>query len=108
MGRDFTFQHPIRDLRVTWRIDDRRMSLTAALALIQMDYMEMPGLRVTVQQGRRLWTLPLEVCQAALDTLAAAGFLARTEDGTYLHRGAAPVRIEMIDSLTWSTGQSQV
>ena len=79
------------------------MDLTAALAMIQMEYVEMPGLRVTAQQGRRLWTLPLEVCQAALDTLAAAGFLAKTRDGQYVHRGATPVRVEMIDALTWST-----
>jgi hypothetical protein len=79
------------------------MDLAAALAVIQMDYVEMPGLRLTAQQGRRLWTLPIDVCQAALDTLAAAGFLVKTENGHYLHRGAAPVRIEMLDELTWST-----
>ena len=78
------------------------MELSAALTLIQMDYVEMPGLRLTPEQGRRLWTLPLDICQAALDTLVASGFLARTRDGQYLHRGAAPVRIEMIDSLTWT------
>ena len=79
------------------------MDLAAALAMIQMEYVEMPGLRVTAQQGRRLWALPLEVCQAALDSLAAAGFLAKAADDTYLHRGAAPVCIELIDALTWST-----
>jgi hypothetical protein len=82
------------------------MDLAAALTAIQMDYVEMPGLRLTVQQGRRLWTLPPEVCQAALDTLAATGFLAKTDDGQYLHRGAAPVRIETIDPLTWTTARS--
>ena len=80
------------------------MDLAAALTVIQMDYLEMPGLSLTPQQGRRLWTLPLELCQAALDTLAAAGFLAKTPDGHYVHRGAAAVRVEMIDALTWSTG----
>lgn len=82
------------------------MDLPAALSLIQMDYLEMPGLRVTAQQGRRLWTLPLEVCQAALDTLTAAGFLAKTADGLYLHRGAAAVRIERVEPLTWSIRNS--
>ena len=83
------------------------MDLAAALTVIQMDYVEMPGLRLTAQQGRRLWTLPLEVCQAALDTLAASGFLARTGDGHYLHRGTAPVRLERMDALTWSTCHHQ-
>jgi hypothetical protein len=82
------------------------MDLAAALTMIQMDYLEMPGLRLTSQQGRRLWTLPLDLCQASLDTLVATGFLARTEDGHYLHRGAAPVRIETIDPLTWTTKHS--
>jgi hypothetical protein len=82
------------------------MELSTAITMIQMDYLEMPGLRLTSEQGRRLWTLPLELCQAALDTLVATGFLARTDNGQYLHRGAAPVRIEMIDPLTWTTGHS--
>ena len=82
------------------------MELSAALTMIQMDYLEMPGLRLTPEQGRRLWTLPLELCRAALDTLVASGFLAKTDHGQYLHRGAAPLRIEMIDSLTWTTGHS--
>jgi hypothetical protein len=80
------------------------MDLAAALTVIQMDYVEMPGLRLTAPQGRRLWSLPLDVCQAALDMLVATGFLARTDDGLYLHRGAPPVRIEMLDALTWSAG----
>ena len=82
------------------------MELAAALTMIQMDYLEMPGLRLTPQQGRRLWTLPLDLCQAALDTLVATGFLARTDDRQHLHRGAAPVRIETIDPLTWTTRHS--
>jgi hypothetical protein len=82
------------------------MELAAALTMIQMDYMEMPGLRLTPQQGRRLWTLPLDPCHAALDTLVATGFLAKTDDGQYLHRGGAPVRIESIDPLTWTTDRS--
>jgi hypothetical protein len=82
------------------------MELVAALTMIQMDYMEMPGLRLTPQQGRRLWTLQLDLCQAALDTLVATGFLAKTDDGQYLHRGAAPVQIETIDPLTWTTKHS--
>jgi hypothetical protein len=82
------------------------MELSAALTMIQMDYLEMPGLRLTAEQGRRLWALPLELGRAALDTLVASGFLARTDDGQYLHRGTPPVRVEVIDSLTWAAGHS--
>ena len=82
------------------------MELGRALTIIQMDYVEMPGLTLTLQQGRRLWTLPLDVCQAALETLAATGFLVRTRDGHYLRGGGPPARIEAIDPLTWVAGHS--
>ena len=85
---------------------DSGMELGRALTIIQMDYVEMPGLMLTLQQGRRLWTLPVDVCQAALETLAATGFLVRTKDGRYLRGGSPPVQIEAIDPLTWVAGHS--
>jgi hypothetical protein len=80
------------------------MDLTKALTLIQMDYVEMPELLLTVQQGRRLWTLPIDVCQAALDTLVATGFLLKTQNGLYRRRGTPPVVIEALDPQTWVAG----
>lgn len=66
----------------------------------------MPELALTLQQGRRLWTLPVDVCHAALETLAAAGFLVRTRDGRYRRRGTPPVQIEALDPLTWVVGRT--
>jgi hypothetical protein len=66
-----------------------------------MDYVEMPELRLTPAQGRRLWTLPGTVCQAALDTLVASGFLARTREGSYYRRGTPPVHVDALDPRTW-------
>jgi hypothetical protein len=80
------------------------MDLGKALAVIQMDYVEMPGLMLTLQQGRRLWTLPADICQAALETLAATGLLVRTKDGRYLRGGGPPVHVQVVDPLTWTTG----
>ena len=56
-------------------------------ALIQRvcgEFLEMPGLRLTRQQARRLWGLDEPTCRQVLDFLVDAKFLARPEhDGAY-------------------------
>ena len=47
-------------------------------------YREMPGLRLTLVQARRLWALDILTCSAALATLQAAGFLDTTRDGAFI------------------------
>jgi hypothetical protein len=54
------------------------------LARIQGEFREMPGLRLTLQQARRLLNLDLLTCSAALAVLEAAGFLATTRDGAFV------------------------
>jgi hypothetical protein len=54
-----------------------------AVRRIYADYQEMPGLRVTLAQARRLWSLDEAACREALDVLVAKGVLARSESGTY-------------------------
>ena len=71
-----------------------------AVMIIQMEYVEMAELRLTLRQAARLWALPLETCKAALDVLVAAGFLAETRDGSYSRRGTPPVRVAVLDALT--------
>jgi hypothetical protein len=46
----------------------------------------MPGLRLTMQQARRLWRLDETVCDAVLATLVDAHFLARTPDGAFVRQ----------------------
>jgi hypothetical protein len=72
-----------------------------ALLRIQSDYLEMPELKLTTSQARRLWTLSADVCDAALAALVASGFLTQTRDGSFLHGGRGPVQIEALDRLTW-------
>ncbi len=55
-----------------------------ALIRIQMEYVEMPGLKLTPHQIGRLCGLPLEVCEGALLLLMRTGFLSRSEDGSFL------------------------
>jgi hypothetical protein len=57
------------------------------LVRIQMDYLEMPGLKLTLRQAPRLWNLPLDLCESALSILVERGFLVQTEDGSFLRRG---------------------
>lgn len=51
---------------------------------IRGEYNEMPGLRLTPAQARRLWDLDATTCQAALDDLIQSGFLQCTRDGTFV------------------------
>ena len=51
---------------------------------IKGEFLEMPGLRLTEPQARRLWGLDAACCSAVLDTLIDAGFLFRTRDGSFM------------------------
>jgi hypothetical protein len=63
------------------------------LARIRGEYREMPGLRLTSAQARRLWQLDAGVCQAILTSLIQEGFLTRTADGAFVaNASAAPSR----------------
>jgi hypothetical protein len=50
---------------------------------IRGEYLEMPGLRLTLAQATRLWGLSPSITGGLLDTLAGDGFLARTAGGVY-------------------------
>src|SRR5262245_44216935 len=56
------------------------------LERIRMEYIEMPDLRLTERQARRLWNLDAAVCETLLAALVGEGFLARTADGMFLRR----------------------
>jgi hypothetical protein len=73
-----------------------------ALNAIQAEFVEMPGLRLTIRQVGRLCEIPVDVCQTAVGALVAAGFLMETREGAYLWRGTPPVRVTPIDPLTWA------
>jgi hypothetical protein len=46
--------------------------------------MEMPGLRLTTAQARRLWGLDHADCDKLLTALVDAKFLFRTRDGAFM------------------------
>ena len=59
---------------------------------IQGEFLEMPGLRLTGAQARRLWGLDPSTCSGVLAALVDADFLTRTRDGAYVRRGAGDLR----------------
>ena len=52
--------------------------------LIRMEYVEFPGLKLTLWQTQRLWNLPEDVCRQALTVLTQSRFLTRAADGAYV------------------------
>jgi hypothetical protein len=63
---------------------------------VQGEFMEMPGLRLTEAQARRLWGLDADSCGALLGALVDAKFLFRTPDGAFMRvEYAAPVKAAM-------------
>lgn len=64
------------------------------LRRVQGEFLEMPGLRLTEPQARRLWGLDAASCAALLSTLVDANFLFRTRDGAFMRVDhAAPVNV---------------
>jgi len=47
------------------------------------EYLEMPGLRLTLPQAQRLWGLDADTCAQLLQSLTDQQFLCRRSDGTY-------------------------
>ena len=66
---------------------------------VQCEFLEMPGLRLTERQARRLWGLGAHDCASVLRALIDAGFLFRTRDGSFMRIDrAAPVKMELAPS----------
>lgn len=54
------------------------------LRRVKGEYLEMPGLRLTLAQACRLWGLDAASCTSLLATLVDANFLFRTRDGAFM------------------------
>ena len=50
---------------------------------IRAEYLEMPGMRLTLRQVQRLCGIEQTLCQAVLDALVDAKFLCVRSDGSY-------------------------
>lgn len=56
---------------------------TQILTRIRAEYVEMPGLRLTLEQAARLFGVEWALCRLALDGLVEATFLCVTSNGSY-------------------------
>ena len=60
---------------------------------VRGEFLEMPGLRLTEPQARRLWALEPSLCNAVLSELVDNGFLLRTRDGAFVRVDvASPIK----------------
>ena len=60
--------------------------MRSCLHRVQSEYLEMPGLSLTLDQACRLWGLDDQTCSRVLKELVVRGFLALSERGTYARR----------------------
>jgi hypothetical protein len=56
----------------------------AMLLHVKGEFLEMPGLRLTEAQARRLWGLDADSCGALLRELVQANFLFRAHNGAFM------------------------
>jgi len=59
------------------------MMHTMMLKRIQGEFLEMPGLRLTIEQAQRLCGVERALCKAVLDALVDAKFLCVKPNGMY-------------------------
>ena len=77
--------------------------LTVAECLVnraKQEYLEMPGLALTLGQASRLWNLDPETCEGLLDVLMRERFLAETAEGAYVRVTADMIRVGRLDRRT--------
>ncbi len=54
-----------------------------AVARAKAEYLEMPGLKLTVEQATRLWAFDLALCHSVLRTLVDSRFLVQTKNASF-------------------------
>ena len=53
---------------------------------IRAEFLEMPGMCLTIEQAQRLWSLESRTCEALLKSLIDSRFLRRTDRGLFVLR----------------------
>lgn len=61
-----------------------KTTIAELIVRVQGEYHEMPGLKLTQVQARRLWGLDDRTCGLVLTALVERQFLKRTPTGTYV------------------------
>ena len=63
------------------------MTILTLIDRARAEFMEMPGLALTLPQAARLWNLGLDDCRSVINALIDAGFLRWTEGNTLVRTG---------------------
>lgn len=63
------------------------MTVTTLINRIRAEFVEMPGLELTLPQAARLWDLGVDDCRTVIDVLTSAGFLRWTAVRTVVRTG---------------------
>jgi hypothetical protein len=66
--------------------EHRHMELLARR--VRAEFLEMPGLCLTLEQAQRLWNVDRRTCEALLTSLTDARFLRRTDRGLFVVRAS--------------------
>ena len=61
----------------------RTAAQDALLRRVRSEYCEMPGMRLTMDQAMRLWTLDRQTCTSVLNSLIATHYLELDGSGRY-------------------------
>jgi hypothetical protein len=71
------------------------------LERLRAEYLEMPGLKLRIEQVQRLCGIEQTMCKLVLDALVKTSFLCLKSDGTYvrLTEGSSP-RLRPVKALT--------
>lgn len=63
------------------------MDHEAIVRRVRAEFVEMPGLKLTVNQAARLWGLDRAACEAVIESLTASAFIRRTPCGSIVRSG---------------------
>jgi hypothetical protein len=66
------------------RAGELTLSADWLLARVRGEYLEMPGLRLTLSQACRLWQVDAETCERLLEHLVRVNFLCQIAGGFYV------------------------
>jgi Fic family protein len=61
----------------------------ASLRRVRAEFLEMPGLKITLVQAQRLWGFDRATCEDLIAELTEREFLTKTKDGSLILRQTA-------------------
>lgn len=69
--------------RLDVKASNHEIQLERLIGRVRAEYLEMPGLRLSIAQAQRLWSLDVKTCASVLEALLADRFLTCTSKGSY-------------------------